>query len=180
MGFSLNLKASNSSALALTELWDAVGAFEETPSMRALNYPPHLTLAIYDTDQLSETARENAIARAARGQTELQLTFDRIGVFEGPPLVLWAAPGPQKALLHMHQAIHDVIDSAFCRPHYRPGFWIPHCTLGMNIRPDRRADAMAFVQDFRGGVEATFDVIDCVTFPPLRVTAEKRLPAAPA
>ncbi|MGB9369213.1 MAG: 2'-5' RNA ligase family protein [Xanthobacteraceae bacterium] len=176
MGFSLNLKANNSSALALTRLWDAVGAFEETPSMRALNYAPHFTFAIYDADHASKAERENAIERAARGATELRLTFDRIRVFEGPPLVLWADPGAQNSLLQMHKAIHDVIDPTLCRPYYRPGFWVPHCTLGMNIRQDRRADAMAFAQTFRGGVEAIFDVIDCVTFPPLRVTAETRLP----
>jgi 2'-5' RNA ligase len=177
MGFSLNIKASNSSARALTKLWDAVGAFEDPPSMRALDYAPHFTFAIYDTDHVSEAERKHAIERAAQGQTELRLRFDRIGVFEGPPLVLWAAPGAQNVLLQMHQAIHDVIDPALCRPYYRPGLWVPHCTLGMNIRQDRRAEAMAFAQNFRGGVEAIFDVIDCVTFPPLRVTAEKRLPA---
>jgi hypothetical protein len=175
MGFSLNIKSSNSSALALTKMWDAVGAFEETPSMRALEYAPHFTFAIYDTDNVSEITRENAIERAARGETELRLTFDRIGVFEGPSLVLWADPGPRTALLRMHQAIHDVIDPMLCRPYYRPGFWVPHCTLGMNIRLDRRTEAMAFVQNFRGGIEAIFDVIDCVIFPPLRVTAERRL-----
>jgi hypothetical protein len=74
------------------------------------------------------------------------------------------------------KAIYNVIDPMLCRPYYRPGFWVPHCTLGMNIRQDRRAEAMAFVQNFRGGIEAVFDVIDCVTFPPLRVTAERRLP----
>ena len=177
MGFSLNIKVSNSSALALTELWDAVGAFEETPSMRALGYAPHFTFAIYDTDGVSEAARVNAIERAARGASELRLGFDRIGMFAGPPLVLWADPGPQNALLQMHQAVHAVIDPALCRPHYRPGFWVPHCTLGMNLRQERRAEATEFVQSFRGGVEAVFDVIDCVKFPPLRVTAERRLTA---
>ena len=177
MGFSLNIKASNSSARALTGLWDAVGAFEEMPSMRALGYAPHLTFAIYDADHICEATREDAIERAARGETELRLTFDRVGMFEGPALVLWADPRPQDSLLQMHKAIHDVIDPVLCRPYYRPGVWVPHCTLGMNIRPERRAEAKKFAENFRGGVEAIFDVIDCVTFPPLRVAAEKRLPA---
>jgi 2'-5' RNA ligase len=177
MGFSLNVKVSNSSARALTGLWDVVGAFEEPPSMRALGYAPHFTFAIYDTDHVSEMTRRDALEGAARGETELRLIFDRIGMFEGATLVLWADPGPQDSLRQMHKAIHDVIDPMLCRPHYRPGFWVPHCTLGMNIRADRRAEALAFAQSFRGGVEAIFDVIDCVTFPPLRVTAEKRLPA---
>jgi hypothetical protein len=48
----------------------------------------------------------------------------------------------------------------------------------MAILSERRDAAVAFAESFSGGIEATFDVIDCVTFPPLRVTAEKRLCAA--
>jgi 2'-5' RNA ligase len=177
MGFSLNLKSSDSSAPALTELWDAVGAFEATPSMRALGYAPHLTFAIYDTDAVSDDLRLAAIEQAAAREAGLHLTFDRIRTFAGPPLVVWADPRPQDQLMRMHAAIHGVIDPALSRPHYRPGSWVPHCTPGMNIRPDRRAEALAFAQNFRGGVEAIFDTVDCVTFPPLKVTTEKRLPA---
>src|SRR5437588_239973 len=125
MGFSLNIKSSNSSALTLTEMWDAVGAFEETPSMRGLGYPPHFTFAIYDTDDVSEELRQAAIERAALNKAELQLTFNRIRTFGGPPLVLWAEPEPQDALMRIHEAIHTMIDSSLCRPHYRPRFWVP-------------------------------------------------------
>jgi 2'-5' RNA ligase len=178
MGFALNIKAANPSARTLIALWDVVAAFEDTSSMRALDYAPHFTFAIYDTDGIDEATREDALGQAVHQQRELRVIFDRIGVFEGPPLVLWADPGPQNALRQMHKAIHDVIDPTLCRPHYRPGFWVPHCTLGMNIRADRRAEAEAFAQSFRGPIEAVFDVVDCVAFPPLRVTAEKRLPAS--
>src|SRR4051812_3036993 len=111
MGFSLNIKSSNSSALALTEMWDAVGAFEETPSMRALGYPPHLTFANCDTDDVSEELTQAAIERAALNKAELHLTFNRIRTFAGPPLVLWAEPEPQDALMRIHEAIHTMIDS---------------------------------------------------------------------
>jgi 2'-5' RNA ligase len=155
-----------------------VSVFEDGPSMRALGYPPHLTFAIYDTDDIREDLRKAAIERATTGECEVRLTFNRIRTFAGPSLVLWAAPEPQDALMRMHEAIHTVIDPALCRPYYRPSFWVPHCTLGMAVRPERHEDAMAFAEDFRGGVGATFDVVDCVTFPPLRVTAEKHLRAA--
>jgi len=145
--------------------------------MRALGYPPHLTLAIYDTDEVGHALRVRAIEQATAGEAALHLKFDRIRMFDGPSLVLWADPGHPNQLMRIHSAVHDVIDPALCRPYYRLGAWVPHCTLGMAILPDRRAAAMAFAQNFRGGVEAVFDVIDCVTFPPLRVTTEKRLPA---
>ena len=143
--------------------------------MRALEYAPHFTFAIYDTGHASMEMQRTAIERAAVGQTELRLTFNRIRMFAGPPLVLWADPEPHGALMQMHEAIHAVIDPTLCRPYYRPGFWLPHCTLGMAIPSERREEAAAFAENFRGGIEVVFDVIDCITFPPLRVAVERRL-----
>ncbi len=177
MSLSLNLRISKASAPAITALWDNVSAFEDVPSMRALDYPPHVTFAIYDGDAVSEQKACDAIERAAQGQWEFAVTFNRIRFFAGPPLVLWAAPEPEAPLRRMHAAIHAAIDPALCRAHYRPEFWTPHCSLGTRIRDDRRAEATAFAEDFHGGLLGTFDTIDCMAFPPLRAIAEKRLPS---
>lgn len=179
MGFSLNIRISDATAHVVTALWDEISAFEDKPSMRAIGYPPHFTFAIYDTDDVAPELRRAAIDRAAAGQAELRLTFNRIRTFAGPPLVLWADPAAKDTLRRMHAAIHALIDPALCRPHYRPGFWVPHCTLGMAISPERREKAARFAENFRGGVEAVFDVVDCLTFPPLRVVTEARLAAPP-
>ena len=179
MVFCLNLRISRASAPVVTALWDQVERLEQQPSMRSLGYPPHLTFAVYDTDAVDGALRTLALARAAAGQPELRLSFNRIAMFSGPPLVLWADPEPKDALRRMHQAIHAVIDPTLCRAYYRPGAWVPHCTLGMAIPLERGAEAEAFARNFAGGFEATFDVIDCVTFPPLRIASEMRLPAPP-
>lgn len=178
MGFCFNIRISDATAHAVTALWDEISPFEDKPSMRAIGYPPHLTFAIYDTDEVAIESRRTAIDRAAAGKTELRLTFNRIRTFAGPPLVLWLDPAPKDTLRQMHDAIHAVIDPRLCRPHYRPGFWVPHCTLGMAIASEQSEKAAMFAENFRG-VDAVFDVVDCVTFPPLRIAAETRL-AAPS
>jgi 2'-5' RNA ligase len=175
MGFSLSLKSTNASATAVEALWHEVGAFEDAPSMRALDYPPHVTFAVYDGDAVSEVQARHALDRASAGEAKVGIAFDRMRTFAGPPLVLWLAPEPREALARMHQAIHAAIDPALCRPHYRPGAWTPHCTLGMRIRDERRDDALAFAKSFRGGVAVVFDAIDVMAFPPLRLVAERRL-----
>jgi 2'-5' RNA ligase len=178
MAISLNLRINDASAPGVTALWDEASAFEDTASMRALDYAPHFTFAIYDTDEVSDDQVRSAIEHAAAGESALRISFNRIRTFAGPPLVLWAVPEPQQSLTRMHAVIHAMIDPMLCRLHYRPSFWIPHCTLGMRVREERRDDALAFAERFRGGVQAVFDVMDCVTFPPVRITTEKRLPAA--
>jgi 2'-5' RNA ligase len=175
MALAINIRADNDSASGIERLWDQVAAFEAAPSMRGLGHPPHVTFAIYESG-IDETTAYDAMQRAAMHQTQLRIAFRRIRWFEGPPLVLWAEPAADQALARMHASISAAIDPAHCRPHYRPGAWTPHCTLGMRITDNRRNDAIAFARSFDRSIEMLFDVMDCVAFPPVRVVAERKLP----
>jgi 2'-5' RNA ligase len=175
MPFALSVKSVNATADAIVSLWDQVSAFEDFPSMRALNYPPHITFAIYDSPAASEQLAIAAMRRIARERPAIELSFDRIRTFDGPPLILWAAPEPREALREIHDQIHSAIDPKFCRPHYRPGNWVPHCTLATRTLPDRNPDALALAGAFRGSLRVVFDVVDCVRLEPLNVVAESRL-----
>jgi 2'-5' RNA ligase len=175
MALALNLRCGNATGGAIVSLWDRVSAFEDSPSMRALQYAPHFTFAIYDTSDVTEALATAVTMQAAKERSAVEITFNRIRTFAGPPLVLWAEPEPTEMLFEIHRQVHAAIDPTLCRPHYRPGNWIPHCTLAMRTLPDRTADALAFTNDFRGGVRASFDIIDCVTFLPVRVVAETKL-----
>ena len=175
MPFALSLKSVDATADAIMSLWDQVSAFEDFPSMRALAYPPHITLAIYDSPGASEQLAIATLEKAARGQAAIELCFGRIRTFDGPPLILWADPEPKTALREIHDQIHAPIDPGLCHPHYRPGSWVPHCTLGMRTRPDRNQDALAFAGAFGESLRIVFDVTDCVRLAPLQVAAEARL-----
>jgi len=175
MALALNLRCGNPTGGAIVSLWDRAGAFEGSPSMRALQYAPHFTFAIYDTSDVTEALATATMIQAAKERSAAEISFNRIRTFAGPPLVLWAEPEPTEMLFEMHHQIHTAIDPTLCRPHYRPGNWIPHCTLAMQILPDRTADALAFANDFRGGVRASFDIVDCATFLPVMVLAEVKL-----
>ena len=178
MALAINIRAENGSAGEIERLWDEVGAFEDEPTMRALGYRPHFTFAIYDAPAVDETTAWDAMRRAASGEAPLRVAFRRIRWFEGPPLVLWAEPVGEAALARLHRAVSAIIDPRLCRPHYRPGAWTAHCTLGMRIADARRDEAIAFAQSFDRSIEVLFDVVDCVSFPPVRVVAEQRLAAA--
>jgi len=45
----------------------------------------------------------------------------------------------------------------------------------MRIPDARRDDAISFARSFDQSIRVVFDVVDCVSFPPLRVVAEHRL-----
>ena len=167
MPFAIGIKAANDTARHIRDLWDRLGGFEDVPSMRALNYPPHITFAVYD--RIDGDSLGNSLRNVFAGQSALRLAFERLRYFDSPSLVLWAAPVETPALRRLHQAIRRQIDAALCRPHYRPGAWVPHCTLATRIRDDRRAKALAFVDRPMQPFEVVFDVADCIAFAPVRV-----------
>lgn len=177
MALAINIRADNHSADEIERLWDQVAAFEVEPSMRVLRYRPHFTFAIYDLPAINDKTAWDVMLAAVAGETQLRITFKRIRWFEGPPLVLWAEPAVNETLARIHGAVSAAIDPSHSRPHYRPGAWTPHCTLGTGIADERRGDAIAFARAFDRSIEVLFDVVDCVTFPPVRIVAERRLPS---
>ncbi len=176
VALAINIRADNESAGEIERLWDQVAVFEVEPSMRALGYRPHFTFAIYDSPAVDEKAAWDAMLAAVAGQRQLRIEFKRIRWFEGPPLVLWAEPEANEILARIHAAISVAIDPAHCRPHYRPGAWTPHCTLGTAVADEWRDEAMAFARAFDRSIEVLFDVVDSVVFPPVRIIVERRLP----
>lgn len=175
MPFALSLAADNATADPLRALWDEFAAFERAPSQRGLGYRPHVTLAIYEGDAIDEAAALRALESAAQGERAVRLVFDRIATFEDDLLVFWAAPRPNEALNRLHRAIHSQIDQACCHVHYRPRQWTPHATLASDIDPAQAAKARALAAAFSGVVTVDFDLLDCISFRPVRIVGTRRL-----
>jgi 2'-5' RNA ligase len=129
-------------------------------------------LAVYDNIppvQVSDVLRE-----AFAGRPALRLTFKRLRFFDDP-LVLWVEPSPSADLTSAHARVHACIDPRLCHPHYRPGAWVPHCTLGTQILAKYREEAIAFADRPILSFEVVFDVADGVSFAPVVVMAEQPL-----
>jgi 2'-5' RNA ligase len=173
MPFAININTSGGAGASIRGYWAKLGSLEPVPSMVALDYPPHVTLAIYDiisTGELRETLRA-----AFGGCPPIRLRFDRLAYFEQPQLVFSAAPEPSESLLHVHAAIHTLIDPSLCREHYRPGAWVPHCTLATNVSANNRHEARALADKKIEPFDVIFDKADCVEFMPVRIIEEYAL-----
>lgn len=168
MGGAISICARNATKERIVSLWHQAAKFETEPSMLMLNYPPHLTFAIYDEIDQAELHRA---AKAAFASVDaIRILFDRVAWFDASPLVLWAAPQDRSKLDKLHDAIHDHPTLDKCRAHYVPGVWIPHCTLATDIPDDNRVAALAFAAQELEPFEVVFDSAECVSFPPLTVT----------
>jgi 2'-5' RNA ligase len=176
MPFAISIRCDNAGGRPLRALWDRVGRLEGAPSMAALNYPPHVTLSIYDA--IDPDRLRGAAEHVFKNAAPIELTFRRIRHFDGDPLVLWADPLPSPRLSELHAAVHAAIPPSLCHQHYRPEIWVPHASLGVNIGTEQRREALALCREPLQPFAVTFDVGDAVLFPPVQHIAEWRLRTA--
>ena len=175
MAFGIGVKARGDDARRLRDYWDRFGQFEQTPSMARLNYPPHITLAVYD--RIDERQLRCTLTTVFAGHGALRLRFNKLAFFGAPKLVFWANPEPSEPLLRAHTAIHRFIEPALCQEYYRPGAWAPHCTIATEVTADNRAPAAALAAETIEPFDVIFDAADCVEFLPVRVIEECALTA---
>jgi 2'-5' RNA ligase len=173
MPYAIVLKCTDDSAAPVLDLWREASRFEASPSMQALNYPPHLTFAVYEDIAVSllVAAAQKAFANAP----PLSIEFSGISHFPNEMLVLWARPVDDRAIRQIHHAIHDEIDPALCHEHSRPDRWQPHCTIAMKIPTSAAGEALRWAAATPAKFTLNFDVVDCIRFPPIEILKEVKL-----
>jgi hypothetical protein len=109
----------------------------------------------------------------------MTVRFERLDYFEAPhAIILWAAPVLPKKVYSVYDHIHSKIDTNLCRPHYRPGAWVPHCSLALSVDLAKKEEAIAMARQSIEPIEVIFDAADCVSFLPVEVLHEKALRSA--
>ncbi|MFC8850480.1 MULTISPECIES: 2'-5' RNA ligase family protein [unclassified Micromonospora] len=129
---ALELYLDTDATRRIRVLWDALES-EGVQSMRSLlerRHRPHLSLAVaprLDPDRVAEALAGTTVA------VPLRLSFQHAGQFVGR--VLWLGPSPTADLLAHQALVHDRLVTAGVglAEHYRPGRWVPHCTLSMRV-----------------------------------------------
>ena len=174
MPYSINIRSDSVSSAPIRTLWKECALLEDQPSMESLNYPPHLGLAVYD--DIDETVLFDAFDAAFANMSKVIVRFEKLGYFEAPDrIILWADPVLPSVISGLHGRIHKLINADLCRPNYRPGAWVPHCSLAIAIDRSRRDAAITLSRQSIAPIEVEFDVADCASFLPVEVVREKAL-----
>ncbi|BFU43120.1 2'-5' RNA ligase family protein [Krasilnikovia sp. MM14-A1004] len=116
----------------LRTLWHALEA-EGIPTMASLHsekHRPHVSLAA--AARLEPAPVAAALAGLGLG-VGLTVDLDFVGQFVGR--VLWLGITPTAELLAAHREVHERLAAAGIEvwDHYRPGRWVPHCTVSLRV-----------------------------------------------
>jgi 2'-5' RNA ligase len=116
----------------LRTLWHALEA-EGIPTLASLQddkHRPHVSLAA--AGRLAPDAVSAALAGVEVGRA-LTMDLDFVGQFVGR--VLWLGVTATEELLAHHRLVHERLTAAAVDvwDHYRPGRWVPHCTVSLRV-----------------------------------------------
>lgn len=105
---------------------------------------PHLSLAVlrsFEVDKVHDAV--NALPEAAPGE----LHFDALGMFRRSRC--WLVPAVGSDLAARQERVVEAVlgTGADLHRHYRPGYWVPHCTLAPRLHLDQLSTVAAVVYD---------------------------------
>ena len=115
------------------QAWQALDQYG-VPSAASTNEPdyrPHITLAIVNTPY-----PEQAVARLRlplANVSGLPVSMTALGFFLTNRAPAYLAVAPTTALLRLHDSVHSALGAMDTWAYYRPGNWMPHCTLAMDV-----------------------------------------------
>ena len=121
---------------AVLDVWRAIRDRTGSSVLFDLASRPHVTLAVHDERDAPQ------LDRAVRAFTAHPVPFElaSAGTFPGDEGVAFLAPVVTDEILELHSRWHAA--SPGSHELYRPGGWVPHCTVGILLEGPARSEAL--------------------------------------
>ena len=168
MGYAVELNLSWDSAARVVKVWESLAREGISSVMLDVGAQPHISLAVFE--DLNPKALGTDLSRFSEHTPPLSLDLASAGTFPTAEGVVFLAPVVTRELLAVHGKFHSLlrergIDSV---AYYRPGNWVPHCTVAIDLAPDKIGAAleMCVQSDAFGAVE--LDELSLIEFRPVR------------
>ena len=143
MPYAVELTFDAASERAIAAVWQALADAGLSRSMLGKGYRPHISLGVCDELDVAGLAAD--LVRLAAGWSAFPVALTHVGHFPGDEGVLYYGLDTPPALVAPHAAFFAVLrrHASGVWEYYRPGLWVPHCTLAYGLAPDQMVAAIA-------------------------------------
>lgn len=130
---SVELGFDPGAAERLADLQGRLAEIYGGPKITELGVSPHLSLTVFQ-DGEPDFLRDELETLAARFET-FKLQLESVGSFPTAEGVIYLSPDPSAELKTVHRYLHTRLAARGepGHPYYRPGSWIPHCTVASEV-----------------------------------------------
>jgi len=144
MSYAIELYFDTHTETAVRQIWQAIAGTGCKSAMLEAGYRPHISLAVYDRDTLDLASLQQTLLAYARALPPFALTFATVSSFPTSEGVIFLGVTVTQKLLAMHAHFHRVFAryAEACRPYYKVGHWVPHCTLSFGVSAGESAQIL--------------------------------------
>lgn len=140
MGYAVELYFDGETEDRVTRLWDTFAERGITSLLPSIGSRPHISLAVFD--KIDPEQLTDVLIDIAHETPAFEVDLAAVGSFPGQEGVLFLVPTVSTELIRLHEYFHNRLHSMGieCNPYYRPGNWVPHCTVASDL-PDSLIEA---------------------------------------
>ena len=165
MPYALELGLDDHAAAIVRRLWHDLED-EGIVHMARSGARPHVSVGIWDS--LDRDAAEAELTRFAGEAAPVPITLASVGFF--PQVAVFLAPTVTSELLALQAGLHARFSRVGAAPweHYRPGGWVPHCTLATDVTPEQFTRALEVARRVALPIACRLVEIGIVEFRPVK------------
>ena len=175
MNFAVELCFDERTDARIRELWERIEAAGLPSRLLEFGHTPHVSLGV--CAELDWRAFAPRLTEFAAREPRLHATLISLGTFANREGVVFLGLINTPELLALH-ARFDALFVAHAREprdYYRPGRWVPHCTLSTALDSTQVAAALRVCMDVVLPIQASFESIAVVENPSGVVHARAKL-----
>lgn len=167
-GYAIELYFDPALENQVLKAWNVLARRQISTQLIEMESRPHITL--FSTPFIDPARLDNIVRTFASRQEPLPLTFSSIGGLPADNNVLFLAPTPSLSILQFHAQLCDAVrkEDIEIKEEYRPGSWIPYCSVAQEVPRTRMAEAFSVLRDLKLPVTGYAMDIGIVEFSPVR------------
>jgi len=151
MGYAIELNFDKGTSNIFKKLWTSLKYHEICSFMADHSTLPHVALIVFSNDVATFEARIESIAKDFFAkEPPFKMDITGIGIFPGDGNVVYLNPVVTPRLLDCHKRLYKrICDEGYGQhvsDHYKPGQWVPHITMTMNVSETDMIDAIKLLK----------------------------------
>ncbi len=165
MNFAIELCLDEHAEARIREIWERIERAGLPSRLLEFGHTPHVSLGV--CAQLDRTIFVPRLVEFAAREPKLHATFVSLGTFSNRQGVVFLGLINTRELIDLHARFDAFFASAAREPweYYRPGRWVPHCTLTTALEPEQVASALRVCAEVPLPIQATLESVALVENP---------------
>jgi 2'-5' RNA ligase len=169
MPYAIHLFFDTETDQAILSIWQEMVDSGVAPYLGVSGNRPHISLAL--CEEFNQATCQKQMENWSIQAKPFPISFQSLGIFPAPDAVVFTAPVVTQELLALQREVDGMLDGCCKWPefdYYRPGHWIPHCTLATEFEEKRLSEVLAIAAHLKLPLNGMACGVGVIEFRPVK------------